>query len=170
MREKVFNIANEDFVLQEISKLRPLNYNRFMWWRRFDQKKRPLDKKAPLLDRIKNGDLEFSHYYWQALYTEIEMNEKRNECIDDQHWIEQTRVDKQRRRRLYDDFEKDETEKLATLRKQFSKEFRMTKEDYDDEILEFGGTLLELYRHCEIKYGKKIKITSKRGRPRKYGN
>ena len=170
MKQKVFNVTNEDLVLQEISKLRPLNYNRFMWWRRFDQKKRPLDKKAPLLDRIKNGDLEFSHYYWQALYTEIEMNEKLNECIDDQHWIEQTRVDKQRRRRLYDDFEKDETEKLATLRKQFSKEFRMTKEDYDDEILEFGGTLLELYRHCEIKYGKKIKITSKRGRPRKYGN
>ena len=138
-----------------------------MWWRRFDQKNRPLDKKAPLLDKIKNGDLEFSHYYWQALYTEIEMNEKRNECIDDQHWIEQTRVDKQRRRRLYDDFEKDETEKLATLRKEFSKEFRMTKEDYDNEILEFGGTLLQLYRHCEIKYGKKIRIKSKRGRPRK---
>ena len=170
MREKVFKSINEDLVLQEISKLRPLNYNRFMWWRRFDQKKRPLENKAPLLDKIKNGDLEFSHYYWQAQYTEMEMNEKRNECIDDQHWIEQTRVDKQRRRRLYDDFEKDETEKLATLRKQFSKEFRMTKEDYDDEILEFGGTLLELYRHCEIKYGKKIKITSKRGRPRKYGN
>jgi hypothetical protein len=167
MRQKIFNVTNEDLVLQEISKLRPLNYNRFMWWRRFDQKKRPLDKKAPLLDRIKNGDLEFSHYYWQALYTEIEMNEKHNECIDDQHWIEQTRVDKQRRRRLYDDFEKDEAEKLATLRKQFPKEFRMTKEDYDNEILEFGGTLLQLYRHCEIKYGKKIRIKSKRGRPRK---
>ena len=170
MKQKIFNVTNEDLVLQEISKLRPLNYNRFMWWRRFDQKKRPLDKKAPLLDRIKNGDLEFSHYYWQALYTEIEMNEKRNECIDDQHWIEQTRVDKQRRRRLYDDFEKDEAEKLATLRKEFSKEFRMTKEDYDNEILKFGGTLLQLYHHCEIKYGKKIRIKSKRGRPRKYGN
>ena len=170
MKHKIFNVTNEDLVLQEISKLRPLNYNRFMWWRRFDQKKRPLENKAPLLDKIKNGDLEFSHYYWQALYTEMEMNEKRNECIDDQHWIEQTRVDKQRRRRLYEDFEKDEVGKLETLRKQFPKEFRMTKEDYDDEILEFGGTLLQLYRHCEIKYGKKIRIKSKRGRPRKYGN
>jgi len=167
MREKVFKSINEDLVLQEISKLRPLNYNRFMWWRRFDQKKRPLENKAPLLDKIKNGDLEFSHYYWQAQYTEMEMNEKRNECIDDQHWIEQTRVDKQRRRRLYEDFEKDEAGKLETLRKLFPKEFRMTKEDYDDEILEFGGTLLQLYRHCEIKYGKKIRIKSKRGRPRK---
>ena len=120
MRGKVFNITNEDLVLQEISKLRPLNYNRFMWWRRFDQKKRPLENKAPLLDKIKNGDLEFSHYYWQAQYTEMEMNEKRNECIDDQHWIEQTRVDKQRRRRLYEDFEKDEAGKLETLKKTIS--------------------------------------------------
>lgn len=167
MKGKVFNITNEDFVLQEISKLRSLNYNRFMWWRRFEPYRKPLPNKTSLLDKIKNGDLEFSHFYWQALYTEIEMNEKRNECIDDQHWIEQTRVDKQRRRRLYADFEKDEAEKLSTIRKQFPKEFRMTKEDYDDEILEFGGTLLQLYHHCEVKYGKKLRIQSKRGRPRK---
>ena len=70
-------------------------------------------------------------------------------------------------RRLYADFEKDEAEKLSTIRKQFPKEFRMTKEDYDDEILKFRGTLLQLYRHCEIKYGKKLRIQSKRGRPRK---
>ena len=158
MKQKIFNVTNEDLVLQEISKLRPLNYNRFMWWRRFDQKKRPLDKKAPLLDRIKNGDLEFSHYYWQALYTEIEMNEKRNECIDDQHWIEQSRVDKQRRRHLWEDFEKDEAEKLKMIRKLFSKEFRMTLEDYDDVILEFEGTLQQFYNYCEIKFGKKIKF------------
>lgn len=167
MKEKVFNVVNEDFVLQKISKLRPLNYNRFMWWRRFDQKKRPLENKAPLLDKIKNGDLEFSHYYWQAQYTEMEMNEKKNECIDDQHWVEQTRVDKERRRRLYSDFEKDEAEKLSTLEKQFPKEFRMTKEDYENEVEEFEGSLEDLYHHCSIKYGKKLKITSKRGRPRK---
>ena len=76
MRQGIFKINNEDLIHKEISKLRPLNYNRFMWWRRFTQPKRPLDKKAPLLNKIKNGDLEFSHFYWQALYTEIEMNEK----------------------------------------------------------------------------------------------
>ena len=168
MRQAIFNVKNEELILKEISKLRPLNYNRFMWWRRFDQKKRPLDNKSSLLDKIKNGDLEFSHYYWQALYTEMEMNEKYIECIDEQHFTEQSRVDKERRRRLWGDFEKDEAEKLSTIRKQFPKEFRMTKEDYDDEILEFGGTLLQLYHHCEIKYGKKLKIQSKRGRPKKY--
>tara|TARA_R110000787_G_scaffold281656_1_gene393095 strand:+ start:87 stop:596 length:510 start_codon:yes stop_codon:yes gene_type:complete len=168
MRQAIFNVKNEELILKEISKLRPLNYNRFMWWRRFDQKKRPLDNKSSLLDKIKNGDLEFSHYYWQALYTEMEMNEKYIECIDEQHFTEQSRVDKERRRRLWGDFEKDEAEKLSTIKKQFPKEFRMTKEDYDDEILEFGGTLLQLYHHCEIKYGKKLKIQSKRGRPKKY--
>ena len=167
MRQAIFNVKNEELILKEISKLRPLNYNRFMWWRRFEQHKKSLDNKSPLLDKIKNGDLEFSHYYWQALYTEMEMNEKYIECIDEQHFIEQSRVDKERRRRLWGDFEKDEAEKLSTIKKQFPKEFRMTKEDYDDEILEFGGTLLQLYHHCEVKYGKKLRIQSKRGRPRK---
>jgi len=170
MKENIFNVENEDLVLKEISKLRPLNYNRFMWWRRFSQKKIPLDDKSPLLDKIKNGDLDFSHYYWQVLYTEIEMNEKYKECVDEQHFIEQCRVDRERRRRLHGDFEKDEKEKLKILRREFSREFRMTKEDYDREILEFDGTILQLYNHCEIRYRKKLKITSKRGRPRKYGN
>jgi len=158
MRQGIFKINNEDLIHKEISKLRPLNYNRFMWWRRFTQPKRPLDKKAPLLNKIKNGDLEFSHFYWQALYTEIEMNEKHINCIDDQHWVEESRVDKQRRRRLWEDFEKDETEKLKMIRKLFSKEFRMTLEDYDDVILEFEGTLQQFYNYCEIKFGKKIKF------------
>jgi len=158
MRQGIFKINNEDLIHKEISKLRPLNYNRFMWWRRFTQPKRPLDKKAPLLNKIKNGDLEFSHFYWQALYTEIEMNEKHINCIDDQHWVEESRVDKQRRRRLWEDFEKDEAEKLKMIRKLFSKEFRMTLEDYDDVILEFEGTLQQFYNYCEIKFGKKIKF------------
>ena len=158
MRQGIFKINNEDLIHKEISKLRPLNYNRFMWWRRFTQPKRPLDKKAPLLNKIKNGDLEFSHFYWQALYTEIEMNEKHINCIDDQHWVEESRVDKQRRRRLWEDFEKDEAEKLKMIRKLFSKEFRMTLEDYDDVILEFEGTLQQFYNYCEVKFGKKIKF------------
>ena len=58
-KEKVFNVENEEFVLKEIDKLQPLNYNRFLWWRRFTQKKKPLSNSSPLLDKIKNGDLSF---------------------------------------------------------------------------------------------------------------
>ena len=167
MKQKVFNVTNKELVLQEIAKLQPLNYNQFRWWRRFDQPNKPLHKNASLLDKIQNGDLEFSHYWWQAKYTEIEMNEILENCIDYQDWSEKTQVDRARRRRLWEDFEKDEAEKLSYIRKEFSKEFRMTEDDYEDEITEFDGSLEELYHHCFVKYGKKIRIKSKRGRPRK---
>ena len=167
MIQRVFTVGNEELILREIAKLQPLNYNRFRWWRKFDQPKKPLPNKSPLLDKIQNGDLEFSHYWWQAKYTEIEMNKILENCIDYQDWSEKTQVDRARRRRLWEDFEKDEAEKLSYIRKEFSKEFRMTEEDYEDEITKFDGSLEELYHHCFVKYGKKIRIKSKRGRPRK---
>ena len=58
-REKIFNVENEEFVLKQIDKLQPLNYNRFRWWRRFTQKHKPLHNSSPLLDKIQNGDLDF---------------------------------------------------------------------------------------------------------------
>jgi len=170
MRLDMYNVGNEELVLKEIAKLQPLNYNQFRWWRRFDQPNKALDKNAPLLDKIQNGDLEFSHFWWQAKYTEIELNQKLNESIDYHHFLESCQVDRARRKRLYEDFDKIEPELLLYIQKEFVKEFRMTKEDYEDEVGEFGGSLEDLYHHCSVKYGKKIRIKSKRGRPRKYGN
>jgi len=100
----------------------------------------------------------------------MELNQKLNECIDYQHFLESCQVDRARRKRLYEDFDKTEPELLLYIQKEFVKEFRMTKEDYKDEVDEFGGSLEDLYHHCSVKYGKKIRIKSKRGRPRKYGN
>jgi hypothetical protein len=47
---------------REIKKLKPLNYNQFMWWRRFASKIKPLPRGAKFIDRIKNGEFEFSHH------------------------------------------------------------------------------------------------------------
>ena len=58
--------VDEDTVLEKISQLQPLNYNQFRWWRRFDSPNKPLHKNSDLLRKIRNGDYEFSHYYWQA--------------------------------------------------------------------------------------------------------
>src|SRR5210317_1435986 len=106
---RVYRVGNEDLVLEEVSKLRPLKYNKFQWWRRFAAPNKPLEDKAPLIDKIKNGDLEFSNYFWQALYTELELNAKREEVRDGMEWIETTQVDRARRKRLWEDFERDET-------------------------------------------------------------
>jgi hypothetical protein len=71
----LYNISNEKLVIKEISKLQPLNYNKFMWWRRYTSKNQPLPTKSTFLERIKNGDYEFSHYYWQWKLTELELND-----------------------------------------------------------------------------------------------
>jgi hypothetical protein len=84
-----------------------------------------------------------------------------------QKLLEKHAVDLARRKRLWEDFEKDETNKLDYIRKEFSKEFRMTEEDYETEIMEFGGSLEELYHHCTIVYGKKLRSLKQRGRPAK---
>lgn len=166
-REKIFNVENEEFVLKEIDKLQPLNYNRFKWWRRFTQQKTPLNNSTPLLDKIKNGDLNFSHYWWQIKFTEMEINTKSDTILDNQNFLEQSKMDRVRRGRLIDDFEKDENGKLDYIRKEFSKEFRMGLDDYDNEVVEFDGTLEQFYNHCSRVYTKKLRSFKKLGRPSK---
>ena len=166
---KVYRVGNEDLVLEEISKLRPLKYNKFQWWRRFASPNKPLEDKAPLIDKIKNGDLEFSNYFWQALYTELELNAKREEVRDGMEWIETTQVDRARRKRLWEDFEKDESKKLEYIKKQFVKTFKMTLEDYEEQLSKATGTLEDLYYTCENLFGLKpgkIKTTKVKRQPR----
>jgi len=166
---RIYRVGNEDLVLEEVSKLRPLKYNKFQWWRRFASPNRPLEDKASLIDKIKNGDLEFSNYFWQALYTELELNAKREEVRDGMEWIETTQVDRARRKRLWEDFEKDEAKKLEYIKKQFVKTFKMTPEDYEDQLSKATGTLEDLYYTCESLYGLKpgkIKVAKVKRQPR----
>jgi len=78
----LYNV-NEKVVLKEIKKLQPLNYNQFRWWRRFDSPNKSLHKNTDLLRKIQNGDFDFSHFFWQAKYTELEINKIYDECYPD---------------------------------------------------------------------------------------
>lgn len=167
MKEPIYPNLNPKLILSEISNLKPLNYNQFRWWRRFDQKSPKLPNKTPLIDKINNGDLEFSHFYWQALYCELELNQKSEDSIDGQCWLETTRLDRARRKKLWGDFEKDENNKLEYIKKEFIKEFFINDLEYDNIIISFDGGLKDLYTHCNSKYGKKIRSKSRRGRPSK---
>ena len=164
---KVFDKINEKLVLSEIQKLKPLKYNQFYWWRRFAPKNSPLSKNAPLWDMIVNGDLDFSHYYWQALYSEIEINEKYKRSKDHHMYLETTSIDRERRAKLWADFEKDEKAKLALIKKLFLRNFFITSEEYEKEIISFGDDLREFYLYCKLTYGKRQVIPSRRGRPPK---
>ena len=156
---------------KEFSKLQKLNYNQFRWWRMYDTKLKPLDNRKPLRDRIFNGDYDFSHYWYQAAWVEHELNDLEIECKGDSGlFIEKGAVLRARRKRLLEDFEKDEFDKLSSLYNEFPKYFRINKEQVKEEMVNFSGSLIDFYYHIDDKY-KILHISyeriKKRGRPRK---
>ena len=164
----IFNVSNSELVLKEIKKLKPLNYNKFFWWRRFTTHNKPLSNKASFLDKIKNGDYDPSHYFWQAKYSELEINEKAIECNNDhQMLLEKYPVIFTRRKKLWEDYEKDESTKLEEIKKNFVSEFEMTEEDYENEVIEFGGTLEDFYIYIRKTYDTRLSPLKRRGRPKK---
>ena len=156
---------------KEFSKLQKLNYNQFRWWRMYDTKNKPLDKRQPLRDRILNGDYDFSHYWYQAAWVEHDLNDLEIECKDDVGlFVEKGAVLRARRKRLLEDFERDEKEKLEGLYNEFPKYFKISKDQVKEEMLKFSGSLIDFYYYIDDKY--KIIFASyplkrKRGRPKK---
>ena len=164
----LYNTNDPKLILREIKKLQPLNYNKFMWWRRFTSKIKPLPKNAKFLDKIKNGEYEFSHYFWQAQFCELEINQKYIEYKRDIHkLLENNGVDLNRRKRLWEDFNKIETETLSQLKKGFTREFIMTNEEYDQHVISFDGTTEEFYMYCLKTFDRSGKQAERRGRPSK---
>lgn len=155
---------------KEFKKLHKLKYNQFRWWRMYDNPNKPLDKHSPLRDRILNGDFDFSHYSYQVQWCEHELNDIWENCGGDPlKYNEQSSVLGARRKKLAEDFEKDEKEKLTTLISDFTKNFRCTKKQVEEEMLECSGDLIDLYYIIADKY--KIIFTPSplkhRGRPKK---
>jgi hypothetical protein len=127
-----------------ISTFRKNTYNRFYWWRRF-QPRETLHKYRRLNERIPNGDFEVSDYHWQVLWeNELEKEAIGNErSVDKQHEIRC--MFGERRRRLNNDYEKDEQKILDEMYKAFRVELRMSKDEVEEEMLNFDGTLSEFY-------------------------
>jgi hypothetical protein len=159
---------DEKTIVREIKKLKPIPHNRFFWWRRFDKKSKPLDNKSLLLHKIQNGDFDFSQYFWQAKFSELEINTKLQEYRGDiQILIEKNSVDLARRKRLWEDFEKEEFNLLTSLKKSFLNEFIITETEYDYESSNYDGTLEEFYLFISRKYPINKNPKGKRGRPKK---
>jgi hypothetical protein len=164
----LYKTSDPKTVHREIKKLKPLNYNKFMWWRRFDTKTQSLPRGSKFIDRIKNGEYEFSHYYWQWKLSELEINELHVKYNGDiQKILEKNEVDLARRKRLIEDFEKDENARLKALQDGFLREFVMTNEEYFEHISNFSGNTEEFYLYCLKTFDRSGKQPEKRGRPKK---
>lgn len=135
-------------------------YDRFMWWRSYTPKNKPLTTRHPLRDRIANGDFDQGPYLLEVELCYHTMNEKWKEAttprgeVDHSLYHTNSSIDRARKKRLIEDHEKEEFRKLDDLRSEFLKEFKMSREEYDTEVVKTKGTLLDFYFEMEDKYGK----------------
>jgi len=143
----MFETHDENLILKNVNKLRPIRMNRWFWWRKWEYPKKPLHKRKPLLERINNGDFDFSHYFWQAQYSLLQLNKIHKESKDLETYIENSSVEKSRYNRLMKDYYKDEDEKLQYLYKSFEESFIPRMEETKEIINNFDGSLNELYQY-----------------------
>ena len=131
-------------------------YDRFMWWRSYTPRKAPLGNKHSLRDRILNGDFDIGPYIFEIQLAQHKMNEKFIECKGyEDTYREAIQIDKARIKRLQEDRDKDELNKLEDLKKSFLKELKMTSKQYDREITNYRGKdLITFYYRMEDKFQK----------------
>ena len=158
-------IHSKETVNKEINKLQPLKYNQFYWWRKFKEKS-PLSTKDAVHARIDNGDFNFSSYYWQAQYALLEMEEKTGHIKDPSIRHESQTLFRERYRRLMNDFEKDEPQRLETYIKAITGLFEIEKDELENKMETFDGTLKELYILIKTNYNFRT-IQKRKGRPKK---
>jgi len=154
------------FIEKQIQKLTPLKYNQFFWWRKFKEKS-PLSNKDALHSRIDNGDFDFSSYYYQAQYALIEMEDKTSYISDPDTRREAQSIYMERYRRLMKDFEKDEPLRLENYIKAITNLFEIEKEELEKKMVDFDGTLKELYILIKTNYNFRTVKQQRKGRPKK---
>jgi hypothetical protein len=135
---------------EKIASYEKLNYNRWFWWRRFKGRE-TLHKYQPLKDKIVNGDYEPSDYHWWMLWENELEQESLSKMTDVGKQHEARCLFGERRRRLMNDFEKDEAKILEAMYKDFWLAFRMKRDEVEDEMFNFDGTLLEFYHYIYSK-------------------
>lgn len=169
IREQVLR-HDRDVVETNLSRYQPLNYNRFRWWRSHTDNITPLGKRALLKDRIANGDFNESSYFWQAQLAlhnakdKVDLNKHNH-----QDQLEILAVDLARYKRLMEDYEKEENERLEALYEAFTTNFQMTREEFTNEICEWPMDLLAYYNYCNEtkRTTPAANRKSRRGRPKK---
>lgn len=135
-------------------------YDRFKWWRKYTSKMKPLSNRCTLRDRILNGDFDIGSYRFEAELVEHTINKKYTELFNDQgRYVEETSLDRARRKRLLEDFDKDEARKLEELVKSLEELLPITKDEIWEELANYTDTLIEFYYYITEKNPRKNGIS-----------
>jgi len=152
-------ILDREFLESQLAELYPQKYNCYQWWRRY-QSRDTLPKKAPLYDKIANGDYDTSTYLYQADH-EMHLLADKLQGVkhpDEAHDI--TSLFMERRRRLLIDYEKEEASIMRELKTDFVKTFKIDRQQLESIMETFEGTLIELYNHIKNKKYDTSRISS----------
>jgi len=135
-------------------------YDRFMWWRSYTLKNKPLNKKSPFRDKILNGDFDHGPYLWEIELAKHTINEKYLNSItsngepDHGVFTAETSVDRARIKRLNEDYEKDERGKLEEIKKGFLLNIKINSKQYEKEVTNTGAkNLITFYDRMCDRYG-----------------
>jgi hypothetical protein len=141
-------LHDKEIVLEKLAHLPKNKYNKFQWWRSHGLIQE-LHPYQPLINRINNGDFDSSPYLWMAQLALHDMQEKMDaeKSIDKKRDIQGLYMEKYRRLQL--DFEKDESNRLAELKKAFYATFRVSREQLEELMEDFVGSLQDLYYFLE---------------------
>ena len=128
-------------------------YDRFMWWRSYTPKTKPLIGSASPLQRIQNGDFDPAPYKFEAEVVEHRLRKKWFELKGDwSKFLETCAVDLARRKRLLEDHDKEETKRLEGFYKYVGRIFSMDRDEIMLHLESFGGeTVLEFYEYLKEK-------------------
>lgn len=137
-------------------------YDRFMWWRSYTSKKKPLHKKASFIDKCKNGDYDYGSFTYEIELVKHKLRPiYQKMCIEQQdhgRFLSEHSIDKARIKRLYEDLQKDELRKLDEVTRQIMKDFGLSRTEAEDELIECeGDSVLQVYKCIAKKYKNKLK-------------
>ena len=145
--------TREQLLGTKLKGLRKLNYNPFTWWRMYESTNKPLSSRAHISDKIKNGDYDYPHWKYQAELCEHDLNDMWQKMSPDYaKWVEESSLMRARRKRLIEDHEKEENKKLEELVREFTRYYRVTKEQVLDLMLEWEGDLYGFYQFMDDQY------------------
>ena len=131
-----------------------MSYNKFRWWTK-GKRKKPLSDRAPLFDKIKNGDYDYSYMFQEA----EQVRELAKKAYDDTYKnyggndeknrievsLEASRMKRLRAIKLQLEAHKDEQKILWKLEKDFKDVFGL--DIWDEAVENCGGDLMSLYSY-----------------------
>jgi hypothetical protein len=131
-----------------------MSYNKFKWWTK-GKKHKPLSDRAPLYDKIQNGDYDYSY-----MFNEAEMvKELAKKAYDDTYKnyggtdeknrievsLEASRMKRLRAIKLQLEAHKDEQKILWKLQNDFKEVFGF--DIWEEAVENCGGDLMSLYQY-----------------------